>query len=167
MELFELMERIKADDMSYFDELYNKTKKQVYYFIYSMVNNSLDSEDLLQETYLKLLRYKNRVKCDKVMVYLLQIAKTLTYNYLKRSKKVEIVESIDCEDEHQVYDLNKSPLIEQMKKILNDVELQIVILHVVDDMTHKEISKILKKPLGSITWAYNNAIKKLRREMNV
>ena len=39
-------------------------------------------------------------------------------------------------------------------------------LYNVEDYTHREIAEILGKPLGTITWTYNKAIKKLRKEAN-
>lgn len=32
-------------------------------------------------------------------------------------------------------------------------------------MSHKEIAKLLHRPLGTILWAYNNALKKLKKGM--
>ena len=49
-----------------------------------------------------------------------------------------------------------------MKKVLNEDELQIVLLHVVAGYKHREIAAMLDKPLGTVTWTYNNAIKKSR-----
>ena len=43
-------------------------------------------------------------------------------------------------------------------------------MQVYDDWCHlsyEEIKEIICKPLGSILWAYNNAIKKLRKKMEV
>ena len=32
------------------------------------------------------------------------------------------------------------------------------------ELTFKEISEILEKPMGTVTWLYNSAIKKLRKK---
>lgn len=56
-------------------------------------------------------------------------------------------------------------LLEKISQILKPQEFQIVVLHVINGLTHKEIAKITKRPLGSITWAYNNAMAKVRREL--
>ena len=83
----------------------------------------------------------------------------------KRNRETSISE-YDLNSLHEEYKPSyQSEIFEIMKKILSDVELQVVVLHVLNDMTHKEISEILKKPLGTITWTYNNAIKKLRKGM--
>ena len=39
---------------------------------------------------------------------------------------------------------------------------EVVTLHVINDLKFKEIAKIMKKPLGTVLWIYNKAIKKLR-----
>ena len=47
--------------------------------------------------------------------------------------------------------------------MLNDNEREVIQLKIVADMTFKEIAQLLNTPMGTITWRYQNAIKKLRR----
>jgi RNA polymerase sigma-70 factor (ECF subfamily) len=167
--LIDLMMHIQNDEMEYFDMFFEKTKRPVFNLIYSYLRDCDESEDILQETYLKMLRYKKKIKLDgNILSYLLQIAKTLSLNYLKRHKREEYIEDIELIGEERKdipRDLDESPVVKAMKEVLKDSEYQIVILHVVNGMTHKEIASLLKKPLGTITWAYNNAIEKVRRKM--
>jgi RNA polymerase sigma-70 factor (ECF subfamily) len=167
--LIDLMMHIQNDEMEYFDMFFEKTKRPVFNLIYSYLRDCDESEDILQETYLKMLRYKKKIKLDgNILSYLLQIAKTLSLNYLKRHKREEYIEDIELIGEERKdipRDLDESPVVKAMKAVLRDSEYQIVILHVVNGMTHKEIASLLKKPLGTITWAYNNAIEKVRRKM--
>lgn len=167
--LIDLMMHIQNDEMEYFDMFFEKTKRPVFNLIYSYLRDCDESEDILQEAYLKMLRYKKKIKLDgNILSYLLQIAKTLSLNYLKRHKREEYIEDIELIPEERKdipRDLDESPVVKAMKAVLKDSEYQIVILHVVNGMTHKEIASLLKKPLGTITWAYNNAIEKVRRKM--
>lgn len=167
--LIDLMMHIQNDEMEYFDMFFEKTKRPVFNLIYSYLRDCDESEDILQETYLKMLRYKKKIKLDgNILSYLLQIAKTLSLNYLKRHKREEYIEDIELIPEERKdipRDLDESPVVKAMKAVLKDSEYQIVILHIVNGMTHKEIASLLKKPLGTITWAYNNAIEKVRRKM--
>ena len=50
-------------------------------------------------------------------------------------------------------------------EVLSGDELEVFILHVIDELKHKEIAKILKKPLGTITWLYNKAVNKLKERI--
>lgn len=167
--LIDLMMHIQNDEMEYFDMFFEKTKRPVFNLIYSYLRDCDESEDILQEAYLKMLRYKKKIKLDgNILSYLLQIAKTLSLNYLKSYKREDYIEDIDLIPEERKdipRDLDESPVVKAMKAVLRDSEYQIVILHVVNGMTHNEIASLLKKPLGTITWAYNNAIEKVRRKM--
>lgn len=167
--LIDLMMHIQNDEMEYFDMFFEKTKRPVFNLIYSYLRDCDESEDILQEAYLKMLRYKKKIKLDgNILSYLLQIAKTLSLNYLRGHKREEYIEDIDLIPEERKdipRNLDESPVVKAMKAVLKDSEYQIVILHVVNGMTHKEIASLLKKPLGTITWAYNNAIEKVRRKM--
>ena len=49
-----------------------------------------------------------------------------------------------------------------MIKGLNDEQRQVVTLKVLGGYTHKEISKMLGKPIGTIQWIYNTSVKKLK-----
>ena len=166
--LRDLLIHLKNDEMEYFDEFFEKTKRPTFNLIYSYMKDCDESEDILQETYIKFLRYKKRIKEDmNILAYLFQIAKSLSLNYIKKNKRfirLEDEDNIIYEREH-TQELEDSKIVQVMKKVLNDNEFQIVILHVVNEMTHKEISELLNKPLGTITWAYNNAIAKVRREI--
>lgn len=50
-----------------------------------------------------------------------------------------------------------------MDKVLGDEERQIVTLHVISGFKHREIAEMMGKPLGTVMWAYNNALAKLKR----
>lgn len=163
-ELRFLLTKLKNGEMSYFDNFYQLTKSKVFYMSYSITRDTHSSEDILQETYLKFLDSLNRIKEDEnIFSYLMQISKNLSLNYVKRRNKEEDIDNyiVSSEDE-DIDPFVESDVYKLMKETLNDNEFQIVILHVVNDMTHKEISELLKKPIGTVLWAYNNAIKKLR-----
>ena len=48
---------------------------------------------------------------------------------------------------------------------LDTEEREIVLLHVVSDTKFKDIAQILGKPLGTVLWLYNRAIRKMRQDV--
>lgn len=54
-------------------------------------------------------------------------------------------------------------VLEAAFRVLNMEERQIVILHAVSGLKHKEISQIVKRPLSTVLSKYNRAIKKLEK----
>lgn len=167
MDLKELLIQLQNDKMEYFDEFYNLTKNKVFYMAYSILQDYHLSEDILQDTYIKFLKHKKKVKVDgNILSYLLEISKNLSLNYVNKHKKVVNIDNIVFKYEEQYQEkFEELKLVKDMKKILNENEFQIVILKIINELTNSEIAQLLNKPLGTVLWTYNNAIKKLRRDL--
>ena len=52
-----------------------------------------------------------------------------------------------------------------MNKVLGDEEREIVTLHAISGFKHREIAEMTGRPVGSVIWAYNNALAKLKKEL--
>ena len=167
MDLKELLIQLQNEKMEYFDEFYNLTKNKVFYMAYSILQDYHLSEDILQDTYIKFLKHKKKVKVDgNILSYLLEISKNLSLNYVNKHKKVVNIDNIVFKYEEQYQEkFEELKLVKDMKKILNENEFQIVILKIINELTNNEIAQLLNKPLGTVLWTYNNAIKKLRRDL--
>lgn len=163
-----LFSKIKAGEDSFFEAFYNLTKKKIFYLIYSYVRNQQDAEDILQETYLSLLEHRRAVKVSSVMSYLFKIAQNKSLNFMKKKQKM-VSMNYEQADVQVMVDASISQeaaaIIQVMNQVLNEMEFKVVTLHVLDEMSHKEIAKFLKKPIGTITWTYQNALQKVRRRL--
>ena len=59
--------------------------------------------------------------------------------------------------------LVREEIICEALSILEPTERNIVLLHDVEMLTHREIALIMDKPLGTITWMYARAVQKIRK----
>jgi RNA polymerase sigma-70 factor (ECF subfamily) len=64
-----------------------------------------------------------------------------------------------CVEQEVLSDLS----LRQALDTLKPKEQEVVHLKIMGELTFQEIADILKIPLGTVTWRYQNAIKKLRR----
>lgn len=163
--LTELVTNLKAGRMEYFDEFYQLTYRGVYSISLQLLKSKEEAENILQDTYLKFLEKLNDIDPNQsVLAYLMQTAKNLSLNTLEKYKKIQRdVDMTKIEDDSQGN--NDDYVLKKMRQVLDEEENQIVIMHCLYDMTHKEISSALNKPIGTITWKYNNAIKKVREAL--
>lgn len=159
--------KISQGDNQAFADLYTNTYQAVYGFLLSILNNREEAEDVLQETYIKIRenasRYKHRAK---PMAWILTIAKNLAYMKLRKRKRISMLSIEDAENVMVFSDVTNAEermVLEKAFQVLNMEERQIVILHAVSGLKHKEISKIVKKPLSTVLSKYNRAIKKLEK----
>lgn len=164
----ELVKQLQNGDIEAFDDIYYQTKNIVYYSIFIILKDYQLSEDIMQDTYLKAINkihtYKRKAHFKS---WLVTIAKNLAINEFNRRKR-ELL--IDIGDHEYIFGCTASTsenevLISQIFKILSDTEKEVVLLHVVGDLKHREIAALLNKPLGTVTWTYNQAIKKLRNNI--
>ncbi len=157
-----------SNNVNEFDYVYESTKGLLYRTIYTIILDHHEAEDILQETYLKILHHDWFKKDEhNIIAFMITVAKNLALSALKVRKKQISLDVNENEDlfksDHQ--DESESPLLKLLPTILKNDELIIFQLHVLEGLTHKEIAKILKKPLGTITWKYNQTIKKLQRKV--
>jgi len=162
-----LIEKLKNGDMSVFDDIYYSTKDNVYYTILSIVKDASLSEDIMQETYLKTLEKIHSYKpSNSFNSWIITIARNLAINEYNRRKR-EL--KVDPSENEIIFGTTESTsekelMIKEMMEFLTEDEREIVIMHVIGDMKYREIAQVIGTPIGTISWKYNEAIKKLRNK---
>ena len=166
-QLKELVKELQSGNLDVFDEIYYQTKNIVYYSIFNILKDSNISEDIMQDTYLRALDKIHSYKPKSgFKSWIVTIAKNLALNeYNKRKREL----NIDITTDEYIFgsvesSSEKELMVAEMLKYLNEVEREIMILHVIGDLKHREIAEIVNKPLGTVTWMYNEAIKKLKNK---
>lgn len=153
---------IQSGDEKAFEQLYALMKKGVFAFLYSMTNNYHVAEELMQDIFIKVKQNIHSYREKDFVAWVLQIAKNLCLNYLKREKRsVYLSEETARTIVDEKSDFT-TPVLDTVKKILPDDEYKIVTLFVVGGYKHKEIAVLLDLPLGTVTWKYSKAIKSVK-----
>lgn len=162
--LNDLVRRLKRGDESAFKELYNGSYRQVFFVVLPIIRDKALAEDIVQDTYLKFLEKLNDYKDKNVLSYLITIGKNLAineYNKRKRITKVDDFSDFSYYD-HIEIKLERKEAIKKALSILEKDELDIFLLHVLEGLTHRELSVIMDKPLGTVSWIYAKAVKKMK-----
>jgi RNA polymerase sigma factor (sigma-70 family) len=163
-ELNHLVALMQEGETSCFTEFYERTKKFIYFSIVKIVDDYTIAEDILQETYLYFLDHLSQIKSDASPIgFLLISAKHLSIDYLRKRKREVSVDEIPSA--YFLEDEKPKGILEAVQRLLNKEEAAIVLLHTNEEMTFKEIGRYLGKPLGTVQWKYNEAMKKLRKEI--
>ena len=167
-ELDQKMLRLQQGDETAFAEIYEETKRGLFAFILSICRNYHTAEDMMQTTYIRLRTTISSYKAgSNALAWLYTIAKNLTLNELAREKRETTTSFEDDSAVYGSYKINEegSPLIAVMNKVLSESERQIVTLHVIAGFKHREIAEMLDKPIGTVLWAYNNALAKMKKAL--
>lgn len=167
-DLNRLVRNLQNGNIDAFDAIYEQTHKAVYYAILGILKDPSLSEDILQETYMKFIKNPSAYQENHFLAYLITIGRNLAINEYKLRKKTTFTDDPDWAnqvDYNGLIEVNaeKKEIIERALSVLDPVEKNVVLLYNISNLTHKEIAVLLDKPIGTITWVYAKAIKKIRK----
>lgn len=165
-EIDSLIMKIAQGDKASLEILYKEMSKPVYFYAYRLVGNPEAAEDIMQDTFVSVLRncgsYREKGKGSS---WIFTIARNKAIDYKRKNADwLPLDESCALSDsENRVEKAESELAFMQMLKPLNQKERDIVILRLLSDMTLTQTARELGLPKGSVFWTYNNAVKKLKK----
>ena len=166
--LEEILKRVSEGEKRALEELYHETRAAIYGFSLSITKNPSDSEDVLQEAYLKIwVNAKNYSAKGTPMAWILTITKNLSLMKLREKKKYQDLEPQEWDVSFYIDSetgmIEDRHLLEAALNILNEEERQIILLHAVSGLKHREIAELLDMALATVLSKYHRGLKKLRK----
>lgn len=151
-------------------EIYEIMRVPVYAYALSILKNPHDAEDALHDALLCVYQAVDRYRPDgKPMAWILTITRNLCYQRLRRRQRiVELPEEawdryMDTAEEVTAED---RIVLRECMETLSEVEQEIIVMHAVAGMKHREIAEVMDLPLPTVLAKYHRALKKLRNKMH-
>lgn len=161
--------RIGQGDPAALEELFNSTERVLYAFVLSIVKNPDDTADIVQDVYIKIREsahlYQPR---GKPLAWMFTIARHLAINHLRFQGRQAWDEMNQMENDMQfsyITDPTDRIVLGSALNILKEEERQILLLHVLSGLKHREIAAGLSLPLATVLSRYNRSLKKLREHL--
>lgn len=158
-------ENKNTDDLT---RLYELASPAVYSFALSILRNTHDAEDVLQDLFVAVYNSASSYRRGNPMAWILTITKNLCLMKIRSRSKTEDI----SEDDWLKIALPEDGVSQEDRMVINaclerltDTERQIVVLHAVSGIKHREIAKLLDLPLATVLSKYNRTLKKLRLMM--
>lgn len=167
-----MIKKVANHNVECFEELYRLSSAAVFGLAVSIVGNQVDAEDVVQEVYINIYDKANQYQGgNKAMAWIFTITRNQSLMKIRDRNKRKHVNLDDVYDvgidnniEDEMYNEN---LINKILEILNEDERQIVVMHSMSNIKHKEIAVLMKLPLSTVLSKYNRALKKLKKELVV
>ena len=164
-ELHNLFDKLKQENKEAAQELYDKYKKLVYGIAFSIVKNKDDSEDVVQNTFKKIIETKaNKLPTNYEAAWMYTVTKNEALLFLQKKRN-----NINIEDIYNIQDNNDEieKIIDcenynKMISKLNPKEKEILSLKIIGSLSFNQIGKLLGENTSTIKWRYYNAIYKLK-----
>lgn len=155
-------------DVAAYDRLVKEYRGKLYGLIYNMTSNKEDTEDLLQEVFIKAFQSLPKFKGkSSFYTWIYRVAINRTINFVKRRKRKQAM-SLDQVDggierdpayvelssrNSPVRDVRIGELQEKLNialQTLSDKHRTVVVLHDIQGVPHQEIAKMLKCSEGTV-----------------
>lgn len=150
------------------EELVLKYQKQIYAFIYRMINDIEEAKDLTQQTFIKAAEGLKDFRGDSSFrTWLYQIAKNTSINKIRqgRPEETELEESIAGNESGALSLIIKKERMEHIRKGLDRLperQRLAVILRVYEEMSCRETAGVMGCSEGAVKAHYHNGVNKLR-----
>lgn len=165
-ELDRYIEKTVQGDKEALAELYRRTHTAVYGFALSLCRNVQDAEDVLQDVYIRVYQAAGSFTPQgKPLAWLFTITRHLALMRLRERGKTDMISPEDWQTafaDATAVTSDDRLLLQAVLSRLSDEERQIVLLHAVAGMKHREIAALLDHPLPTVLSKYNRALKKLK-----
>ena len=153
-----------------FRELVTQYKERLYWHIRSIVINHDDSDDVLQNTFIKIFRNIDTFKGNsKLYTWMYRIATNESISFINKRAKLANVSSLEYKEraitnlESDVYFEGEAIQIQLQKAINTLPQKQQLIFNMkyFENHTYEQLSEILETSVGGLKSSYHIAVKKI------
>ena len=164
-ELEELMAGLAAGDRDSLAQLYHRTRTAVYGLALSMLGSGHDADDVTQDTFVRAWEKAQLYRPQGTpMAWLLTITRNLALMKLRERGRTRDLPQEEWEAlpawNPQVTTEDQT-VLEAALNTLTVEERQVVLLHAVSGLKHREIAKLLEMPLPTVLSKYRRSLSKL------
>ena len=154
------------------EKILDKLGDKLYNYLTIKLGSPQDAEDVLQEVFYRVLKYRVRLQFKRnPSAYLFQMARNETVNHLKQRKKDLNIQRSGkglaqvIQKSLKGADPEKLNHISEALAQIPDDQREVIVLKFFEDLTFKEIARVCGVSVGTISSRYRYGMQKLRQIM--
>lgn len=166
-----LMLKVKEGENHNLGLLYERYKKRLFGFFYKMNKDASLSEDLVQNVFIRVLKYKHTFSEDsKFITWIFQIARNEMYDEFKKQKKnqhknlEEVSYAISGNEtiDEEIEVLENTSTLKKALSLLSPEKKELLMLSKFKELKYKEIGEIVGCSEGNARTKVHRAINELK-----
>jgi RNA polymerase sigma-70 factor (ECF subfamily) len=167
----QIIQEVRKGNDSAYKELVLRYESLVASTVIGMIGRRPEAEDIGQEVFIRFYNAINNFRGDaSVGTYLTRIGINLSLNEIKRRKRKQNIfidkdysELEDLKGESMQYTEGDREVIDKAIQSLDPKFRSVVVLRLIDGYSTKEVSRILKIPIGTVLSRLARAQEKLKQ----
>lgn len=159
-----LMEQVTKGNLDILKILFERHHVHVFNFLYKMCGDRMLSEDITQDVFYKVIKYRSSYKNGKFVSWLFTIARNSLNTYFRRNQ--ENHENIDAL-EYRLTEgkTEKGEEYDHLQKALDALETsdrELIVLNRFQEIRYEELAEIVGSTPGAVKTKVSRALKKLK-----
>ena len=158
----EIMAQVSHGNLDVLKILFDRHHVHVFNFLYKMSGDRMLSEDLTQDVFYKIIKYRTSYKNGSFVSWLFTIARNSLKSHFSRNKEQH------SDLETVAYKLGEADTKEDyshLHKALQQLEAsdrELVVLHRLEGIKYQELAEIMESTPGAVKTKMSRALKKLK-----
>ncbi len=176
----ELVENYLLGEEKAFEAIVDRYIKPVYGFVFRFTGHVEESNDLVQDIFLKV--WKNLKKFDpekSFKAWIFTIARNTVFDWLRKQKSI-VFSDLDTEDQsfaetiadtepiadEVLFQKENQDALNRAIGELSEETRELVLLRLGEELTFDEIAEIVGKPMNTVKSKYRRALLELKRKLS-
>ncbi|MEO0507030.1 MAG: RNA polymerase sigma factor [Bacteroidota bacterium] len=167
-----LMIKVKEGDLHTLGLLYERHKKKLFGFFYNLGNNPSISEDLVQNVFYRMLKYKDSFASDgQFGAWMFRVARNVNYDHHQKASKRGFSEEKNIENVNYAMEdpinetqnkKDNSLLLRKALALLSEEKRQLLVLCKFQGLKFSELAQVLDISEGAAKVRVHRALKELK-----
>lgn len=163
----EIMLQIAAGKLELLSILFERYNVRIYNFFLKMNRDKMLSEDLTQEVFIKVIKYKASYKNGNFAAWIYTIARNIFSSHYQKMKK-ERSNLIDDDrldsNETLVSESNREELdhLQRALLLLSNSDRELIVMHRFQEIKYEQIAQIIGSTENAVKVKVHRALKKLK-----
>lgn len=163
----EIMLKVSKGDLDLLRHLFDRYHLRIYNFFQKMARNQVVSEDLTQDVFAKVIRYRSSYNEGNFASWIFTIARNIFSSYYQKQKKERshmINDDLLGSGEVLLTESNEDELKHLQKALLklSNSDRELIVMHRFQKIKYEQIAEITGSSEGAIKVKVHRAIKKLK-----
>jgi RNA polymerase sigma-70 factor (ECF subfamily) len=163
----EIMLKVSDGELDMLRVLFDRYHVRIYNFLFKMSRDKMVSEDLTQDVFAKVIKYRTSYKNGNFTSWIYTIARNIFSSYYQKQKKERgymINDDILDSGEVSITESNEEELDHLQKALvqLKPSDRELIVMHRIQEIKYAQIAEIIDSTEVAVKVRVHRAIKKLK-----
>ncbi|SEC16961.1 RNA polymerase sigma-70 factor, ECF subfamily [Tenacibaculum sp. MAR_2009_124] len=162
----ELMIQVTNGDLNKLSIIFDRYHVHLYNFFNKMIQDKTISEDLTQEVFIKVLKYRTSYKNGNFTSWIFTIARNIFSTYYQKRKKerTHLINDDICSNDKEISEGNEEAIDHLQKALLQLTvsDRELIVMHRLQEINYEQIAEITGNSIGALKVKMHRALKKLK-----